>query len=279
MAATATAGKTRSPNYPAIGLEEAVQRLKAIYEKQHRYPATRDTFAKLMGYTSLNGASATIVSALGKYGLLDGHGDNLRVSEMGQDIVLHRKGDSEYAEALRTAAFMPAFFRELRDQYPDGLPSEHSLRATLIKRGFNPKAIDGAVRAYRDTIEFVGAEVGDLFVDVSEESPFEVARQTHQLDPLVNRTATPPPPGDSWQRSVALPLSVTEWATLQAPFPLTEAAWNQMIAVLTAMKPALVALPEPPQPFVAAPAEPAREDTDDATFVAGTAPTPDEKSA
>ena len=41
-------------------------------------------------------------------------------------------------------------------------------------------------------------------------------------------------------RSVQLPLSATEWATLSAHFPLTDDGWNQMIVVLNAMKPALV---------------------------------------
>src|SRR5690349_11409908 len=60
-------GKTRSPNYPSISLEEAVHRLKTIYEKQQRYTATREVLAQLMGYKGLNGASATVVSALSKY--------------------------------------------------------------------------------------------------------------------------------------------------------------------------------------------------------------------
>lgn len=42
-------------------------------------------------------------------------------------------------------------------------------------------------------------------------------------------------------RAIQLPVSIDEWAVLQADFPLTEAKWNQMLAVLTAMKPALVA--------------------------------------
>ena len=41
-------------------------------------------------------------------------------------------------------------------------------------------------------------------------------------------------------RTIQLPLSISEWATLEAGFPLSETKWNQMLAVLTAMKPALV---------------------------------------
>jgi len=229
-------------------LEEAIERLKAIYEKQRQYPATREILTKLMGYGGLNGASATIVSALSKYGLIEGHGDNLRVSDMGQDLVLHRVGDPEYMAAVQAAAFMPAFFREMRDRYPHGLPSEHSLRADLIKRGFNPKAIDSAVRAYRDTIAFVDAVAEWSEADSQATSPSEVAMQTQAqatdfFDPKFARKA-PPAPSESQLtsahlRSIQLPYSHTEWATLQAAFPLDEAAWDRMMVVLDAMKPVL----------------------------------------
>lgn len=39
---------------------------------------------------------------------------------------------------------------------------------------------------------------------------------------------------------IALPLAANEWASLRAPFPLSERKWKQMLAVLEAMKPALV---------------------------------------
>ena len=250
MSAPTAPNKQRSPNYPAINLGEAITRLKAIYEKQRRYPAPREVLAKLMGYSSLNGASATIVSALSKYGLLEGHGDSLRVSELGQDLILHRKGDPEYAAALQGAAFMPTFFRELRDQYPHGLPSEHSLRANLTKRGFNPKAIDGAIRAYRDTIEFVDAETGDALSDTPEESPHEVAMQTQAVEPdiLAPWKTTTMPAMASGPNMVPynLPLGAQGVAILQVPAQLSEASWNLMMAVLDAMKPGIVTEAGPP---------------------------------
>ncbi|MDQ3692285.1 MAG: hypothetical protein M3464_01475 [Chloroflexota bacterium] len=240
--------KQRSPNYPAINLAEAIARLKKIYEKQRRYPTTREVLVQLMGYKSLNGASATVVSALSKYGLLEGQGDQLRVSEMGENLALHRRGDPEYAAALQTAALLPSFFRELRDQYPGGLPSEHSLRAALTRRGFTSKAIDSAVRAYRDTIEFVDAELGSSVAEPPGQSTPGVAMQAHQqpaTNPPSDPTAPVPPPG---QRAVVIPVAVNEWATLHASFPMTEGAWAQMLAVLTAMKPALVAPADRPDP-------------------------------
>jgi len=45
---------------------------------------------------------------------------------------------------------------------------------------------------------------------------------------------------DRPMRTLQLPYSATAWATLQATFPLSEAEWDRMLAVLTAMKSALV---------------------------------------
>src|SRR5680860_27287 len=109
--------RQRSPNYPAINLEEAIGRIRKIYEKQRLHKTTRGVLVVLMGYKSLNGASATVISALSKYGLLEGQGDQLGISEMGETLALHRKGDPEYSQALRAAALAPAFFSELHDQY------------------------------------------------------------------------------------------------------------------------------------------------------------------
>ena len=49
------------------------------------------------------------------------------------------------------------------------------------------------------------------------------------------------------QRSVQLPVPGSSWVTVQADFPLSEEAWAQMITLLNAMKPGLVA-PAAPEP-------------------------------
>lgn len=46
-------------------------------------------------------------------------------------------------------------------------------------------------------------------------------------------------------KDIQLPYSSDAWATLTAPFPLDQAAWDQMIAVLQAMKPGLVSANKP----------------------------------
>ena len=56
----------------------------------------------------------------------------------------------------------------------------------------------------------------------------------------------PPPPNplDTTDRVVSVPLSASKWVNLRGSFPLTEGEWNQMKAVLEAMKPGLVVTKE-----------------------------------
>jgi hypothetical protein len=65
------------------------------------------------------------------------------------------------------------------------------------------------------------------------------------VDPARSGPAPPAPTptvsGVTALRSVQLPVPGTSWVTVHGDFPLTEEAWNQMIRLLEAMKPGLVA--------------------------------------
>lgn len=41
-------------------------------------------------------------------------------------------------------------------------------------------------------------------------------------------------------REIWIPIESERWVSMRGFFPMTEAAWNQMLVVLNAMKPALV---------------------------------------
>jgi hypothetical protein len=235
--------KTRSPNYPTSSLAEAIARLKRIYDTQQRYPASRETLVKLMGYSSLNGASASAIAALSKYGLLEGHGDELRVSELGQDLVLHRPGDPEYAQAIERAAFAPHFFRELHDLFPTGLPSDHTIHATLVKRGFNKSAIPNAMRAYRETMELLEQERAEASLPEPPKPSSVASPHSMQVGMAVGLGTPDPITGQVTARTVApltIPLSPSANATLYIPMPMSATEWAQMMDVLEVFKRAVV---------------------------------------
>jgi hypothetical protein len=147
--------RVRSPNYPAISLPEAIERVRKIYNKEHTSKASPDVVVKAMGYNGLNGASMTILSALKKYGLLEEVGKELKVSHAALTILVDQKDSEDRISAIRQAAFAPALFSELRQQYPDAIPSDDNMRSFLLKRGFLQSAVDAPIRAYRETMALV----------------------------------------------------------------------------------------------------------------------------
>ena len=163
--------RVRSPNYPAFGLGEAMQKIETLYKAQHTHGAPREVVARGLGYNGLNGASATSISALGKYGLLERHGEDHRVSERAMRI-LHPHSPAEKAEAIREAAFAPPLFQELADKFPGRLPAEEVLRNYLIRNAFAPSAVSSVILAYRETMELV-EHGGGTYHTESEAHPSE----------------------------------------------------------------------------------------------------------
>lgn len=183
MAATAPR-VSRSPSYPSMSLREAVAKVTTVYRKETTHQVPREVVAKHIGYSSINGASASAISTLIKYGLLaytKGR-DYLKVTQSAVEIVELRPGDSGRAAAIREAAFTPALFTELHDQFQDRLPTDETLRVHLIRRGFNTRSAIEAIRAYRDTMAFVEEEGASLSAspedaDLEEdEAPMETMR-------------------------------------------------------------------------------------------------------
>src|SRR5947209_642733 len=148
----------RSPNYPRISLGEAVQRVGVLFKKEGRSKLEPQGVAAVLGYSSYNGSAQGVISALRKYGLLAGKGDELTISEDALAILHGEKGTRERAEAFHRAALGPELFSELRREFPDSLPSVDNLRYRLIKKRFTEAAANVAARTYRETWELVTAE-------------------------------------------------------------------------------------------------------------------------
>lgn len=178
--------RIRSPNYPALSLPDAIERVTTLYREIHTHAGPREVIAKGMGFNTLNGASATVISALHKYGLLEKQGDGIKVSDRALRI-LHPQSPEEKAEAIREAAAAPALFAELAERFPGRLPNEELLRNYLIRNGFVPSAAQAVLLAYRETSELVSRSAGEH--DSGLDSPMEAPVTMPQ-----NASAAPPSP-------------------------------------------------------------------------------------
>lgn len=151
--------KTRSPQYPVIGLKEAVEKVTNIYHKDYQNPVPRAIIAAHMGYQGLNGKSLGVLSALNKYGLIEGRGNDSKVSDLAVKIIAHPSGTIERAEAIKEAASMPELFSELDSRFANGKASDASIKAYLITSKFIPTAADNSILSYRETKQFLEEEL------------------------------------------------------------------------------------------------------------------------
>ena len=130
---TAVMAKTkhRSPNYPRLAFDSALEKTRAIYTQQHKHSASRDVIAQALGYTTFNGASKAVITALKHYGLLEPAGDGLRVSADAIRVLELPQGDPEWTAALVRMVFAPSVFADLRSKYGEPLPL--SVRHALLR--------------------------------------------------------------------------------------------------------------------------------------------------
>lgn len=150
--------KARSPGYPAIGLKEAIGRAKMIYDKDYQNRVPKAVIATHMGYKGLSGASLPIIAALSQFGLLEGRGDDTRISDTALHILFGEAGTSTRLDAVRDAALAPDLFSDLHRRFPDGKASDAAIRSYLLTQKFIPSAADTAIRSYRDTIDLLSEE-------------------------------------------------------------------------------------------------------------------------
>ncbi len=101
-----------------------------------------------------------MLAALGKFGLLEGRGEETRVTDLAVRILAFPPGSPERHAALREAAGRPELFVDLDQRFARGQASDGAIRAWLITRGFIPPAAEAAMRAYRETRQLVEAEGG-----------------------------------------------------------------------------------------------------------------------
>lgn len=193
--------KHRSPSYPQMGIKEAVEKIGALYKEIGAHATSREVVAKGLGYRSISGTSATTISTLNKYGLLDGRGDEVRVSDRAMAI-LHPHSDEERKEALRAAALEPELFRDIAERFPGGSVNDELLRNYLLRNKFSPQAVEAAILAYKETIEFVSG-----FEAAYDSAPSiqKDATSMHAPQNTPNpKGTTPPPPSENEQEIAGL---------------------------------------------------------------------------
>lgn len=253
--------KGRSPSYPGVNLEVAVQRARQLYSKERQHSTAVGTIAVHWGYKSLNGPGAVTLAALKKFGLVvdDGTGADRRanLTDLAVDILENPSMIARHA-ATQKAALNPSIHQELWSKYGASLPSDLNLRWELTReRGFTETGADEFIREYHDTVKFADliAEGADSHAqgptseeNFESENPRDAAQTEDTPEDRTDRrpeAAHPAEPGTPKMSlttsayTIPLPRGAGQ-IRLEAKFPLTEAEWQYFMTLLGAMKAGLV---------------------------------------
>lgn len=146
--------KVRSPNFPVIDLNTAIEAVAKIYAREKRGSFPQLSAANHLGYTSINGRSLGMFAALRAYGLVEGRGDNLAVTADAIALIEAPADSIDRANALTRAFSGPPMFNRIAEQYPEP-PSEQTLRWWLIQQGFTADGADKAADIYLESRKLV----------------------------------------------------------------------------------------------------------------------------
>ncbi|MDB5823796.1 MAG: hypothetical protein JWR21_2500 [Herminiimonas sp.] len=149
--------RKKSPRFPSMSLDEALDRAIKVYEKERLHAAAVDIVATHIGYKSANNGSAlAALASLRYYGLLERPKEGfLAVSK---DVESFRYAPEEEHRQALLIKFLkqPPLYAELLEKYATGLPSDANLRYELIQRGFNPSAAAYALGVFKRSVDFAG---------------------------------------------------------------------------------------------------------------------------
>jgi hypothetical protein len=166
------AKKVRSPQFPFISLEKAVERAR-VFEAEYKHHAARTAnAAKLWGYAEKSSGGIQTVAALLGYGLMEVEGTlgdrKLRLTKAALTILKDERPGAR-PDALRTAALRPRVFAELWKAWgSERPPSVECISYLVLERHFADEAARSLLVIYDANISYADLGSSDK---IPENSP------------------------------------------------------------------------------------------------------------
>jgi len=192
--------RLRSPNFPGLSLEEAVDAAREIFDKSRHAVIPREVVAKDLGYAGLTGRSAVILGALNQYGLVENSSKGqMKVSQLAADI-LHGYPEDVRLKALYKAGREPSLFKAIFDKFDNQIPSDNAVRSFLIQSGFTNEGAEKALKTFSETNRFLAVKGAcESYVEgakIGPESPPEsVDQETKPMQNSPQEPTSPTPAG------------------------------------------------------------------------------------
>ena len=188
------------------------------------------------------------MAALRQFGMLEGKkGESPSLSRLGLTFVLRNKSSREYQEALCHAATNPPLFAKAREAKSNA--SDSALREWLLMdQNFSEEGAGRFVEVFRNTIQLAGMDdigtISGLEEDESwlesEDAPMAPASTNVDEEPISAPVLEAPRLSMEHTRVPLRLMGGSLTVAVELPDSMTERAWQQMMAMLNALKPGYV---------------------------------------
>lgn len=165
--------KDRSPGFPFIPLQTAVERLAAFEQTFGRHDTPANKVGRAWKMKDGSSQAFQTLAALKSYGLMDyrgsGPGRAMFITEDGR-MYLRAQQDSVKRDVLRRAALKPKLIEKFWHMWGSDRPIDDVCLDDLhFKYGFTQSAAETFLRVYDATISYAGLSESDSFDDVGED--------------------------------------------------------------------------------------------------------------
>lgn len=190
--------RLRSPNYPFIGLEEAIKKAQLVLDKGGLHEVPFKTAMEAWDYKA--GSTHSAIAALKAFGLVTVNGEGekrkIQLTEAARKIL--KPEHPERASLLKKAVLMPTIYSELWREYKGVLPPSDSVISNYLEfdKKFNPDVIKGLIKDFRASIAYAGLDSSDKIIE-SEEIAEDGSGGSETVQPPINPNLSPPPPAIS----------------------------------------------------------------------------------
>jgi len=243
--------RVRSPQYPIVDLESAVEKIRTLYKEDKGAAATMSVIAAHWESSEKSSGFMQTVATLRRYGLLeDAPNRQVKPTKLAIDIILLPVDDPRRATAIKTAALLPKIHHILWKEYGTNLPSDANLIHALVQtHQFKHDAAKDVVRVYKNTLAFAKLSEGDKMREVlADEASEDGGKSRHNMELEKMLGLTKPnilsaggsqgtPTKDSDQsprlRDFKIPLVDSPDAVLFVPTRLSEENFMLLKAMLT----------------------------------------------
>lgn len=260
-----TTGQRRK--YPSLNLEQAIERARVLYDRERLNATPVELVARHWGFKTIKtGPASTAYSAVKQFGLLveSGSGDQRKAAISPRARAILTAPPQVRDAEIQEAALEPSMNRLVWERFQASTGSSESFTWYLVSDlGFSDTGAREFARQYEATVRFARLDERDLAIETADDTSHDVptpgirsladdSRSTssaptaslregsppiHAVQPIVDATRVVPV---NVSRH-SIPLIGGKQVVLEGEFPITEAAWQGFMTVLSAFKPGLVA--------------------------------------